>query len=69
MPRTSRGITKNEEEMIMKIEAIKRFNQHDPGDVFEAEAPDAEKWIAAGVARKPDKTPPADKTVKDAVTK
>ena len=43
MPRTSRGITKNEEEMIMKIEAIKRFNQHDPGDVFEAKDPDAEK--------------------------
>jgi len=37
------------------IEALVRFNQHDPGEVFEAGEADAEKWIKNGLAKKPGK--------------
>ena len=64
----------------MQIEAVTRFNQHDPGDTFEAGEADAKKWIKNKLA-KPAKTakttdpedpnkekgteaPPADKAIK-----
>ena len=62
----------------VKIEAVERFNHHAPGDTFDADPADAEKWIGAGLAKKakvklmandPDPKkdmdePPVDKQVK-----
>ena len=44
----------------MWIEALVRFNHHDPGDVFEAGDADAKIWIGEGVAKKA-KEPKEDK--------
>ena len=35
----------------MKLEAIERFNNHDPGDVFEASDENARVWIEEGLAQ------------------
>ena len=35
----------------MQIEAVTRFNQHDPGEKFEAEEADAKKWIKNKLAK------------------
>lgn len=43
-----------------KIRALTRFNNHDPGDEFEAKEADAKKWIANGVAEKAGKKPAGD---------
>jgi len=67
----------------MKLTAIKRFNFHDPGEVFDASEENGKKWVKEGLARQYDKTtdetgikptkeamkPPADKTAKGAKTK
>lgn len=66
----------------VKIEAIKRFNHHDPGDEFETIFENAKVWIREGLAREaqddPDdelKTakspggPPSDKAVKSPTVK
>jgi len=34
------------------LTAASRFNNHDPGDVFNANEADAEKWIRSGFAKK-----------------
>lgn len=43
----------------MKIEVTERFNNRDPGAVFEAKDADAKKWIKNGLAKKmkEEKTP------------
>ena len=35
----------------VRLEALSRFNFHKPGEIFEAEAADAAKWIKNGIAR------------------
>lgn len=53
----------------MWIEALKRFNHHNPGTVFEADDKDAKKWVKNGLAKEA-KKPPEDKMAeKAAVTK
>lgn len=37
---------------IMKLIALRRFNYHDPGEVFEASEENARVWVAEGLAEK-----------------
>ena len=37
----------------VEIEALVRFNGHNPGEVFEADEADAKKWIKDRFAAKP----------------
>lgn len=48
----------------MWIEALERFNKHNPGTVFEAEDKDAKKWIRNGIAKEA-KKPPENKMVSE----
>lgn len=58
----------------MFLKALKRFNHHNPGEVFEAGDADGKYWIKEGYAEKakeekaPD-APPEDKAVKKASEK
>ena len=68
----------------MKIEAVKRFNGKNPGEIFDADPKDAEKWIGMELAKKPEAkkmelgkkpeakkldAPPVNKKAKKKVTK
>jgi len=53
----------------MKIKAINRFNNHNPGELFEADDADAKKWIGNKLAKEASEdkavdAPPEDKMVK-----
>jgi len=60
----------------MFLKALKRFNHHNPGEVFEASDADGKFWIAEGLAKKTAKEeekapdgPPEDKAAKKAPEK
>ena len=52
------------EEKKVFLKALKRFNHHNPGDVFEATEVDAAVWIKEKLCEK--SGPPADKAEKGA---
>lgn len=61
----------------MKLKALKRFNYKNPGDVFDASAANAKKWIKDGLCEAADKAcagkeidaPVEDKSAKGVKTK
>ncbi len=60
---------------MKKLIALTRFNNHDPGDTFEASDDNAQVWIEEGLAeqatekKKTADSPPADKAVKGGARK